>query len=62
MAPNLITLSAVFFSIASLLQFALYDATGTMEFPIHSYCFVGFCIFMYQTLDAVDGKQARRTG
>jgi ethanolaminephosphotransferase len=26
------------------------------------YLFGAFALFMYQTLDAIDGKQARRTG
>jgi phosphatidylglycerophosphate synthase len=61
MAPNLITLSAVFFTVASILQFAPYDASATMEFPMWTGFFSAFCVFMYQTFDAVDGKQARRT-
>jgi ethanolaminephosphotransferase len=29
--------------------------------PTWVYLLNAFCIFMYQTLDAIDGKQARRT-
>jgi phosphatidylglycerophosphate synthase len=39
-----------------------FDASQTMEFPAFTYLIGIFGMFMYQTLDAVDGKQARRTG
>ena len=30
--------------------------------PIWLACWAGFCMFAYETLDAIDGKQARRLG
>lgn len=30
--------------------------------PSAAYLACGYCLWVYQTLDAVDGKQARRTG
>jgi len=47
MAPNLITLSAIFFSIFSLMLFVPYDASCTMEFPLYKYLIAGFGVFMY---------------
>lgn len=61
MAPNVLTLMALGFSLASCMVFLPFDATLTEPFPIWTYLFAAFCVFMYQTLDAVDGKQARRT-
>lgn len=55
------TLLALGFSLASCLIFVPYDATLTEPFPAWCYFFSAFCVFAYQTLDAVDGKQARRT-
>ncbi len=43
------------------MQFVPYDGTSTLAFPAYNYYFGVFCVLMYQTLDAVDGKQARRT-
>jgi phosphatidylglycerophosphate synthase len=39
-----------------------YDMTMTEKLPEWTYLFVAFGIFAFQTLDAIDGKQARRTG
>lgn len=61
LAPNLITLIALFASFACSLQYLPFDGTLSKEFPAYTYYFGVFCIFVYQTLDAVDGKQSRRT-
>ena len=29
--------------------------------PAWTYVFVALCLFIYQSMDAIDGKQARRT-
>lgn len=44
------------------MQFAPYDLALKEEFSPYTNFVCAFSIFMYQTLDAVDGKQARRTG
>lgn len=47
-----------------LLQFAAllyYDWTFTQVLPNWVYLLGSFALFWYQTIDAVDGKQARRT-
>jgi phosphatidylglycerophosphate synthase len=38
-----------------------YDLTLSNNIPRWTFFFAAFCQFLYQTLDAVDGKQARRT-
>jgi phosphatidylglycerophosphate synthase len=60
-APNLITLIGFLFEVVSFLISAIYSH-GFVA-PIPSYCcfFNGFSLFMYQTLDNLDGRQARRT-
>lgn len=63
LAPNLITVVGFAFNIATLLA-SLYLYGFSVEGPIDSW----FCItmagtfFIYNTLDNMDGKQARRTG
>ncbi len=62
MAPNLLTLLGLFCTIASAIIYLPFDTTLTQPMPAWMYLFSVFMAFMYQTLDAVDGKQARRTG
>ena len=38
-----------------------YDITGQAVLPWHVWLINGLAIFWYQTCDAIDGKQARRT-
>ncbi|KAL7750214.1 hypothetical protein RI367_004387 [Sorochytrium milnesiophthora] len=62
MAPNMITTIGFAFIIVNvLLTMAL---SPNMDKPLPSWCYYlfGFGLFAYQSLDAVDGKQARRTG
>lgn len=60
-APNLITLSGLGFSIISVIRAWYYNYTGK-EASRWDYFLYAFELFMYQTLDALDGLQARRTG
>lgn len=39
-----------------------YDMTMAEVPPAWTFYYGALCIFLYQTFDAVDGKQARRTG
>ena len=55
-APNLVTLIGLGFMIVSLLQYVVYDFSMEMEFPPAFYLWSAFSIFIYQTLDAIDGK------
>jgi len=62
LAPNLITLAGgIFCAIATVIAMCLCP-TYTEVLPGWA-CFVcAICIFLYQTMDNIDGKQARRTG
>lgn len=62
MAPNLITLTGLVINIIGTLTYMYYDLSFTEKVPSWVIFFGVFCQFAYQTLDAVDGKQARRTG
>lgn len=62
MAPNLITLIGLVVSMCGALQYLFYDTSLTQSMPNCMYYTSAFCAFAYQTLDAIDGKQARRTG
>lgn len=60
-APNLITFIGWLLMVFSYANMLRYDYT--MERDIPRYCFIvaAICVWAYSTLDAIDGKQARRT-
>jgi len=62
LAPNMLTLIGLFFNMGFYLTMLYYDFSLGKQSPV--WTMVGFAIglFFYQTLDAIDGKQARRTG
>ncbi|GKY99390.1 hypothetical protein MPSEU_000893700 [Mayamaea pseudoterrestris] len=67
MAPNLITLIGLLFMISSYVIMWYYAATlllseDEVSPPRWVFLWNAICIFLYQTLDNIDGKQARRTG
>lgn len=61
LAPNLITFIGWIFVILSYANMLRYDYTFKKDIPASAFFFAAFCIFFYSTLDAIDGKQARRT-
>ena len=62
MAPNTITLfSAISFQLPAVL-FMLYNPSLSGEYPRIFYLIAAIGLFLGQTLDAIDGKQARRIG
>lgn len=62
LAPNLITLLGFLFEIVSFaVSFYLSDGLQN-ELPWYVCIFNGICLLIYQTLDNLDGRQARRTG
>ncbi|KAI2639288.1 Choline/ethanolaminephosphotransferase [Xylaria nigripes] len=61
MAPNLITLSGFMFIVANLLTLLWYTPTLDQDCPPWVYYTWAAGLFIYQTFDAVDGTQARRT-
>jgi len=62
LAPNMVTLIGFFFILVNvgLLVIFMPDLVGPG--PAWLYYSFAFGLFMYQTMDNVDGKQARRTG
>ncbi|CAD8205485.1 unnamed protein product [Paramecium octaurelia] len=61
LAPNLITFIGFITMILACIFQVFADMTLTQEIPTWTFYFMAFAIFAYQTLDATDGKQARRT-
>ncbi|XP_017772685.1 PREDICTED: choline/ethanolaminephosphotransferase 1 isoform X1 [Nicrophorus vespilloides] len=62
LAPNLITLIGLFVNISTTLILVWYSPDAKSEAPRWTFALCGFGLFVYQSLDAIDGKQARRTG
>ncbi|KAF2635321.1 ethanolaminephosphotransferase 1 [Massarina eburnea CBS 473.64] len=62
LAPNLVTLLGFFFILANIGILALYVPDLVGPAPSWVYYSFAFGIWMYSTMDNVDGKQARRTG
>lgn len=61
-APNTLTLIGVIINFGFYIIMFYHDPTMSKELPGYAYAGFAFGIFCYQTLDAIDGKQARRTG
>ncbi|GMI35022.1 hypothetical protein TeGR_g12277 [Tetraparma gracilis] len=61
-APNLITLAGLICTVVTNVIMMYYCPKLEGHAPTWAYWANGICFFLYQTLDAVDGKQARRTG
>ncbi|KAL8678239.1 MAG: hypothetical protein Q9186_005386 [Xanthomendoza sp. 1 TL-2023] len=61
MAPNAITLSGFSFVIINFLTMLWYNPTMDQDMPPWVYWSFAIGLFLYQTFDAVDGTQARRT-
>ncbi|KAF8242486.1 Choline/ethanolaminephosphotransferase [Wilcoxina mikolae CBS 423.85] len=62
MAPNLITLTGFAFVVINFLTLLWYNPTLDTNCPDWVYASFGIGLFLYQTFDACDGTQARRTG
>lgn len=62
MAPNLVTFTGTIITAVSTAILGYYSPDLTQEAPAWVYYLCAISIFVYQTLDAIDGKQARRTG
>ncbi|XP_012874506.1 PREDICTED: cholinephosphotransferase 1 [Dipodomys ordii] len=61
MAPNTITLIGLAVNMVTTLLLVSYCPTVTEEAPYWTYLLCALGLFIYQSLDAIDGKQARRT-
>jgi ethanolaminephosphotransferase len=62
MAPNLVTFIGLCSSMLSVTCVLIYNPTLGPNGPKWLSLLTGVCIFIYQTLDNMDGKQARKTG
>jgi len=60
-APNTITLIGYSFIVINYVLFAYFGGKGRV-IPWWVFIWSAVAQFSYQTLDAIDGKQARRTG
>lgn len=61
MAPNLVTLIGFTCIVSSYIFMLFYDFTLTATVPSWVFYKAAIDVVLYQTLDAIDGKQARRT-
>ena len=61
-APNLITFTGLMVNLVSTAFIVVQDPNGEGKATMWAYLFAAFGLLVYQTLDALDGKQARRTG
>jgi len=61
MAPNLITLTGFFFVVVNFITLLWYNPSLDQDCPSWVYYSWAVGLFLYQTFDAVDGTQARRT-
>ncbi|XP_015786117.1 cholinephosphotransferase 1 [Tetranychus urticae] len=62
LAPNLMTLVGLCVNALTTVVLILYSPDGKQPIPGWALIFFAIGLFIYQTLDATDGKQARRTG
>ncbi|KAH8899336.1 Choline/ethanolaminephosphotransferase [Thozetella sp. PMI_491] len=62
LAPNMVTLLGFFFILGNVGLLVLFMPDLVGPGPSWLYYSFAFGLFMYQTMDNVDGKQARRTG
>ncbi|XP_045118392.1 cholinephosphotransferase 1-like isoform X3 [Portunus trituberculatus] len=62
LAPNLITITGLIINIITSLVLCYYSPDAKQEVPRWACFMCAFGLFVYQSLDAIDGKQARRTG
>jgi ethanolaminephosphotransferase len=62
LAPNMITFIGFIILFSQCVIYALCDSTLSTSQPPICYFFSAFAVLFYQTLDSLDGKQARRIG
>ncbi|XP_032675435.1 cholinephosphotransferase 1 isoform X2 [Odontomachus brunneus] len=62
LAPNLITVLGLIVNIVTTLILVYYSPDARTEAPRWACFLCALGLFIYQSLDAIDGKQARRTG
>uniref|UniRef100_A0A4W4GQS7 Cholinephosphotransferase 1 n=1 Tax=Electrophorus electricus TaxID=8005 RepID=A0A4W4GQS7_ELEEL len=60
-APNTLTITGLIVNVVTTIVLVCYCPTGTEEAPAWAFILSAVGLFIYQSLDAIDGKQARRT-
>ncbi|RXM30189.1 Cholinephosphotransferase 1 [Acipenser ruthenus] len=60
-APNTLTIIGLLINVATTLILMCYCPSAREEAPGWAFLLSAFGLFIYQSLDAIDGKQARRT-
>uniref|UniRef100_A0A8C2ANF8 Cholinephosphotransferase 1 n=1 Tax=Cyprinus carpio TaxID=7962 RepID=A0A8C2ANF8_CYPCA len=60
-APNTLTIIGLLINILTTVILVYYSPTATEEAPGWAFFLSALGLFIYQSLDAIDGKQARRT-
>ncbi|KAL7857802.1 hypothetical protein AOLI_G00179040 [Acnodon oligacanthus] len=60
-APNTLTITGLLVNVVTTVILVYYCPTGTEEAPAWAFILSALGLFIYQSLDAIDGKQARRT-
>jgi len=61
LAPNLITILGLLVNILTTLLLVWFSPDAKSEAPRWAFLLCAVGLFIYQSLDAIDGKQARRT-
>ncbi|NXF48138.1 CHPT1 Cholinephosphotransferase, partial [Oceanites oceanicus] len=61
LAPNAITLGGLLLNCLTALPLIAICPSATEQAPFWAYILGALGLFIYQSLDAIDGKQARRT-
>lgn len=61
-APNTLTIFGLILNIATSSLLFVFSPDGKSDAPRVVYLLCAIGLFLYQSLDAIDGKQARRTG
>lgn len=62
LAPNTITLIGLMFIVVNVMTVVIYVPDLKTDAPSWIYFSFAFGLFFYQTMDNIDGKQARKTG
>lgn len=60
-APNTLTIVGLILNVVTSSLLFLFSSDGKSEAPRFVYLMCAIGLFLYQSLDAIDGKQARRT-
>ncbi|MCJ8736262.1 hypothetical protein PDJAM_G00256930 [Pangasius djambal] len=61
LAPNTLTITGLIINVLTTIILVFYCPTATEEAPSWAFFLSALGLFIYQSLDAIDGKQARRT-